>query len=218
MSTAALGAGTRSTRPPGRDPQTRPPSSRGGVCFTHRRGEGNRAILEFSGCHWRPGGGEGEEGEQRLERGLGLGIHNHPPSLARERWGKVEPEDTEPESPRPAAPPAHGTPRTPRPPPPHKCRINSDIQGLKGRTEWLSRISPSYVDGTELEASSPTLSTHPVHQRREGVGRKRRTMTRMRFGSGCPGSAAHRSRGPLAAAVGGACFSSSSSSSSTNIY
>lgn len=171
MSTAALGAGTRSTRPRP-DPQTRPPSSRGGVCFTHRRGEGNRAILEFSGCHWRPGGGEGEEGEQRLERGLGLGIHSRPPSLARERWGKVEPEDTEPESPRPAAPPAHGTPRTPRPPPPHKCRINSDIQGLKGRAEWLSRISPSYVDGRHRARSILSNPLNPPSASETGGGGK----------------------------------------------
>lgn len=142
------------------------------MCFTHRREEGNRAILEFSGCHWRPGGGEGEEDEKRLERGLGLRTNSHPPSIARERWRKVEPEDTEPESPRLAVP-RHTTPTTPRPPPPHKCRINSDIQGLKGRTEWLSRISPFCVDDTELEASSPAPSTHPAHQRREGVGRER---------------------------------------------
>lgn len=43
-------------------------------------------------------------------------------------------------------------------------------------------------------------------------------MTSIRFGSGAQALAAHRSRGPLAAAVDAAFFSSSSSSSSTNIY
>lgn len=66
----------------------------------------------------------------------------------------------------------HCTPRTPRPPPPHKCRINSDIQGLKGRMEWLSRISPFYVD-TELEASSPTPSTHQRIRDRRGGEKER---------------------------------------------
>lgn len=146
----------------------------GRVCFAHRREEGNRAILEFSGCHWRPGGGEGGEGEKRLKRGLRLRTNSHPPlpSLA-SVGGKLSPRTLNPN--HLGSPPLrrHSTPRTPRPPPPHKCRINSDIQGLKGRTEWLSRISPFYVDGTELEASFPTPSTHPAHQRREGVGRER---------------------------------------------
>lgn len=98
--------------------------------------------------------GAGKE-EKRLERGPGLKTLSHPLSIAGERWRKVEPEDTEPESPRLAAPPAarYSTGSTVLHrlhccPPPHKCRINSDIQGLKGRTEWLSRISPFYVDDT----------------------------------------------------------------------
>lgn len=43
---------------------------------------------------------------KRLERGLRVKTHSHPLSIARERWRKVEPEDTEAESPRLAAPPA----------------------------------------------------------------------------------------------------------------
>lgn len=74
-------AGSGNTLHPTPWPRFRDPASlsRGGVCFTHRREEGNRAILEFSGCHWRPGGGEGTEGEKRLERGLGLRSNSHPP-------------------------------------------------------------------------------------------------------------------------------------------
>ena len=119
--------------------------------------------------------GAGKEAK-RLERGLGLKTHSHPLPIARERWRKVEPEDTEPESPRLTAPPAAAAApysTDPTATPPHKCRINSDIQGLKGRREWLSRISPFYVDDTELEASSPTPSTHQRIRDGRGVRRKR---------------------------------------------
>lgn len=54
--------------------------------------------------------GAGKEAK-RLERGLGLKTHSHPLPIARERWRKVEPEDTDPESPRLTAPPA--APATP---------------------------------------------------------------------------------------------------------
>ena len=43
--------------------------------------------------------GAGKEAK-RLERGIGLKTHSRPLPIARERWRKVEPEDTEPESPR----------------------------------------------------------------------------------------------------------------------
>lgn len=49
--------------------------------------------------------GAGKEAK-RLERGLGLKTQSHPLPIAQERWRKVEPEDTEPESPRLTAPPA----------------------------------------------------------------------------------------------------------------
>ena len=89
--------------------------------------------------------------------------------------------------------------------------------------EWLSRISPFYVDDTEPEASSPTPSTHQRIRDGRG-GEKEEGVERggpwqgWDLAAGAQALAAHRSRGPLAAAVDAAFFSSSSSSSSTNIY
>lgn len=83
-----------------------------------------------------------EKARKGLEIGLGLKTNSHPlPPL----WSvgrKLSPRILNPN--HLGSPPLQllSTPRTPRPPPPHKCRINSDIQGPKRRMEWLSRISP----------------------------------------------------------------------------
>lgn len=120
----------------------------------------------------------------------------------------------------------HGAPHAPRPPPPHKCRINSDIQGLKGR----ARVAATHLPASPLSQRMAPSWEHPFQPpqpSRQGAA------VGGGGGEGVAGGlwpgpdlaagaqavlAAHRSRGPLAAAVDAAFFSSSSSSSSTNIY